>query len=161
MGVNASIVMVDQINKLNKASGWLSPEAIITGSSSRLRAILLTTLTTLGGVFPMAYAFGGESGFTQPLAFSLAWGLSSSTILTLFLLPSLLFIRNDVLQLASRVTSKFKKSDQHILVPAHHDGPSSKKDQSDDDLNLTPSRVTRKGAPPSGNTSKPEQPFLH
>lgn len=51
----------------------------------------------------MAYSFGGESGFTQPLAFSMGWGLSFSTLLTLFILPALMEIRMDVLGLISKV----------------------------------------------------------
>ncbi len=97
VSVNASIILVDQINKLAKIKGKISRSLIILASSSRLRAILLTTTTTLLGVFPMAYSVGGESGFTQPLAFSMAWGLSFSTVLTLFILPSLLEIREDIL----------------------------------------------------------------
>jgi hypothetical protein len=102
VSVNASLVMVDQINQLTKKKG-MSRETIIEGASSRLRAIVLTTLTTLGGVFPMAYSLGGESGFTQPLAFSLGWGLSFSTILTLFALPALLEIREDVFSLSRKL----------------------------------------------------------
>ncbi len=99
VSVNSSIIMVDQINRLQKARGGIMNRGIlIDACSSRLRAILLTTLTTLLGVFPMAYAFGGESGFTQPLAFSMAWGLSFSTLLTLFVLPALLEIREDILR---------------------------------------------------------------
>lgn len=44
----------------------------------------------------MAYALGGESGFTQPLAFSLGWGISFATLLTLFALPSFLQIHYDI-----------------------------------------------------------------
>ena len=79
-----------------KEKGRFDKSVIISGASSRLRAILLTTVTTLGGVFPMAYAIGGESGFTQPLAFSMGWGLSFATFLTLFILPSLLMVQIDV-----------------------------------------------------------------
>lgn len=98
VGVNASIVMVDQINQNSKSSqARLNRRSIIEGASSRFRAILLTTLTTLAGVFPMAYSLGGESGFTQPLAFALGWGVSFSTLMTLFALPALLEIREDLL----------------------------------------------------------------
>ncbi|NQZ00116.1 MAG: efflux RND transporter permease subunit [Bdellovibrionales bacterium] len=96
VAVNASIVMVDQINKRAAELGGMTKEAIITGASSRLRAILLTTVTTVGGVFPMAYGIGGESGFTQPLAFAMGWGLTFSTIMTVFLVPSYLQIREDL-----------------------------------------------------------------
>jgi multidrug efflux pump subunit AcrB len=95
VSVNDSLIMVDQIMKRGLKNGGLSRQHIIEGASSRLRAIILTTVTTLGGVFPMAYAIGGESGFTEPLAFSLGWGLFFSTFLTLFALPAFIEIRRD------------------------------------------------------------------
>lgn len=111
VGVNASIVMVDQMNQnVSSSNKRLDRESIIAGASSRFRAIFLTTLTTLAGVFPMAYALGGESGFTQPLAFALGWGVTSSTLLTLFALPALLEIREDLFSLFHRVTKKFKRN---------------------------------------------------
>lgn len=107
VGVNASLVMVDQLNQNVKASQKrLNRETIIAGASSRFRAIFLTTLTTLAGVFPMAYAIGGESGFTQPLAFALGWGISASTLLTLFALPALLEVREDLLSFVRKMTSR-------------------------------------------------------
>lgn len=106
VSVNASIVMMDQINKLVKKQGGFSRDLLIQGASNRLRPIVLTTLTTLGGVFPMAYALGGESGFTQPLAFAMGWGLSSSTLLTLFVLPALVQVREDILFLSHRLIGK-------------------------------------------------------
>ncbi len=95
VSVNDSLIMVDQILKRGRRNGGLSRKQIVDGASSRLRAILLTTITTLGGVLPMAYGIGGESGFTQPLAFSLGWGLFFSTFLTLFALPAFIEIRSD------------------------------------------------------------------
>lgn len=95
VSVNDSLIMVDQILKRGRRNGDLSRKHIVDGASNRLRAILLTTITTLGGVLPMAYGIGGESGFTQPLAFSLGWGLFFSTFLTLFALPAFIEIRSD------------------------------------------------------------------
>jgi len=95
VSVNDSLIMVDQMNKRAAEFGSMQREDIIEGAASRLRAIILTTVTTLGGVFPMAYGIGGESGFTQPLAFSIGWGLFFSTFLTLFALPAFVEIRRD------------------------------------------------------------------
>ena len=117
VSVNASIVMVDHINRLTKkAGGKLSKDLLIQGASSRLRAILLTTITTLGGIFPIAYSLGGESGFTQPLVFALGWGISSSTLLTLFILPSLLQVREDFFSLMMK-GMKGTKSPREIAKP--------------------------------------------
>ncbi len=97
VSVNVSIVMVDQINKIQKSLNTTSLDTIIDGATSRLRPILLTTLTTLGGLVPMAYSWGGESGFTKPLAFTMGWGLFISGILTMYYLPMFLHLRQRAL----------------------------------------------------------------
>ena len=111
VSVNASIVMVDHINRLTKkVGGKLSKGFLIQGASSRLKAILLTTITTLGGIFPIAYSLGGESGFTQSLVFALGWGISSATLLTLFILPSLFQVREDIFSLLKGSPGQRSKS---------------------------------------------------
>jgi multidrug efflux pump subunit AcrB len=95
VAVNDSIVMVDQIHRLKKKYGVMTKEVILEGAASRLRAITLTATCTLIGVFPTAYGLGGESGFTQPLAFSMGWGLTTSLLLTLFIIPGMLQIVED------------------------------------------------------------------
>ncbi|OFZ20972.1 MAG: hypothetical protein A2X94_06460 [Bdellovibrionales bacterium GWB1_55_8] len=103
IAVNDSIVMVHQINQGADKEGRLDRKAIIQGAASRLRAIFLTSTTTIAGVLPVAYGLGGESGFTQPIAFTMGYGLMSSSLMTLFLLPALLVIREDMLGWAGRV----------------------------------------------------------
>ncbi len=106
VAVNDSIVMVHQINLLWKKFGVESPELLIDAAASRLRAIVLTASCTLIGVFPTAYGIGGESGFTQPLAFSMGWGLTASLLLTLFIIPSMLMVLKDVRLLYGRLETK-------------------------------------------------------
>jgi len=101
--VNDSLIMVDTINR-KKAKLWhLTRQDIHDGAVSRFRAIILTSITTLGGVFPMAYGLGGDSGFTKPLALSMGWGLLFATTLTLFALPSLLEIQRDSWKLLNKL----------------------------------------------------------
>lgn len=89
VSVNGTLIMSDQINmRLSEAKLSLF-ECVQVGSSSRLRAIFLTTFTTLAGLFPMAYAIGGDSGFTRPLAFAMAWGILFSSLMTLLFYPSI------------------------------------------------------------------------
>ena len=118
ISVNDSIVMVDQINKLSAKFNGLSRFAIIEGATGRLRAIILTSVTTVIGIFPMAYSVGGESGFTQPLAFSMGWGLSFATLLTLFLLPALMVIYLDCKNLFGRLRRKGKLEASLLSPPA-------------------------------------------
>lgn len=117
VSVNNSLIMVDQILKRGSRAKDISREDIVLGAGSRLRAIMLTTITTLVGVFPMAYGIGGESGFTQPLAFSLGWGLFSSTFLTLFALPAFIDINRDFSRLFSWIGNKvFRTKDKATIV---------------------------------------------
>ncbi|MFN7824543.1 MAG: efflux RND transporter permease subunit [Pseudobdellovibrionaceae bacterium] len=102
VAVNDSIVMVDQIQRLKKKYGHLTRDLLIEGAASRLRSISLTATCTLIGVFPTAYGWGGESGFTQPLAFAMGWGLTTSLLLTLFIIPAMIWIREDLLELFRR-----------------------------------------------------------
>lgn len=100
--VNDSLLLVVTVNANRK--DWFSfhrPE-IIDGAASRLRAIILTSITTLGGVFPMAYAIGGDAGFTKSLAMSMGWGLLFATVLTLVVLPCMLLIQRDFMVFFSR-----------------------------------------------------------
>lgn len=76
---------------------------IIQGAASRLRPIFLTSLTTLGGLFPMAYAIGGDAGFTRMLAMSMGWGILFATFLTLFLLPCFIMVQRDCIALFHRL----------------------------------------------------------
>ena len=70
--------------------------AVINGASSRVRSILLTTFTTLAGIFPLMYGIGGDAGYTKPLIFSLGWGILTSTIMILFALPPMVMIFYDI-----------------------------------------------------------------
>ncbi len=119
--VNDSLLMVDTINQKKKKQIKQDKFAIIDGASSRLRAIMLTSITTLGGVFPMAYGIGGDAGFTKSLAMSMGWGLSFATVLTLILIPCLMHIQWDILSLLNKVKNKvFKNKEQEeLVIPVH------------------------------------------
>lgn len=98
VAVNDSIVLLHYLDRLNHSLPSISAkERILMAAKSRFRAIMLTSVTTLAGLFPTAYGLFGESGFTQPIVFSMAWGLTISTLSTLYLLPCFLLIREDIL----------------------------------------------------------------
>jgi HAE1 family hydrophobic/amphiphilic exporter-1 len=86
--VNNGIVMVDYINQLiDRGTDQL--EAIIEGAVVRLRPILITALSTVFGMLPMAVAASEGSEMRSPMAIALIGGLLASTILTLFVIPIL------------------------------------------------------------------------
>jgi len=84
--VNNGIVMITFINQL-RAEGHSLRESLIKASGIRLRPILITSLTTIFGILPMALAKGQGSEMQSPLGTAVAFGLASSTLLTLFVVP--------------------------------------------------------------------------
>ncbi len=88
--VNDSIVMVDYLNSLRRRMREKDiVDLIVEGASTRLRAVLLTTLTTVAGLLPTAYGAGGRDPLIMPTCLVMAWGLTFATTLTLLLVPSL------------------------------------------------------------------------
>jgi HAE1 family hydrophobic/amphiphilic exporter-1 len=84
--VNNAIILVDRVNGL-KQKGMNSVKAIVLSGQSRLRPILMTTTTTILGLLPMAIERSESAGLWSPLAITVIGGLTSSTILTLFIIP--------------------------------------------------------------------------
>lgn len=85
--VNNAILIVDFINK-KRAEGMPVEEAAAEAGAQRLRPIWASSITTLLGLFPTAYGFGGYEPFVAPMALSLAWGLTFAMPMTLFLIPA-------------------------------------------------------------------------
>ncbi len=90
--VNNGIVYVDYVNQLIRKEGMLLKEAIIKGCQIRLRPILMTALTTIFGLLPLALKLGEGSELWSPLGISVIGGLLFSTILTLIFIPVLYYI---------------------------------------------------------------------
>ena len=82
------IVMVDYMNLLVERGSNIS-DAVIMGGKSRLRPVLMTSLTTVLGMLPMALGLGEGSEIWQPMGIAVVGGLLMSTIITLFIVPSL------------------------------------------------------------------------
>jgi HAE1 family hydrophobic/amphiphilic exporter-1 len=85
--VNNAIVLIDTINRLRRA-GVDKLEAVIRAGHIRLRPILMTTLTTILGLLPMALSWGEGAELRSPLAVTVASGLLVSTLLTLVVIPA-------------------------------------------------------------------------
>jgi HAE1 family hydrophobic/amphiphilic exporter-1 len=86
--VNNAIVLVDYANQL-QSRGLALNEALLQAGSVRLRPILISTLTTVLGLLPMALSGGEGSEIRQPLAVTIIAGLLSATVLTLVVVPAL------------------------------------------------------------------------
>jgi len=95
--VNNSIVLVDYINKLRK-EGMKRKEAIILGGKTRLRPILMTMFTTVLALVPMAIGIGEGSELRAPMAITIIGGLSSSTFLSLIIVPIFYTFLDDLSQ---------------------------------------------------------------
>jgi len=87
IAVNDAIVMISFINNARK-SGAARWKSIIQSGRLRLRPIILTSVTTMFGILPLALGLGGKSKIWAPMANTLFWGLAFATLLTLFILPS-------------------------------------------------------------------------
>jgi len=107
--VNDAIVMIDFMN--NRRAGkdttlmqyWRS---IINSGRLRLRPIILTSLTTISGLIPMAFGIGGISLMWSPLANVILFGLLISTVLTLFVIPSMMAVLDDILRLRKKALKR-------------------------------------------------------
>jgi len=106
--VNNSLIILSFINNLRREGEDLR-SAIIKGAGLRLRAIIITTLTTASGTMPLAYGLGGNDPFIKPMALAFTWGLLFSTTLTLLVIPCFYSIAEDWKQ-------KLKEKIMHIMV---------------------------------------------
>mgnify|MGYP002640987614 CR=1 FL=1 len=87
--VNNAIVLVDAINRRRRQEGLSRVDAIREAGRIRLRPIMITTATTVLGLLPLAMGFGEGSEIQRPLAITIIAGLTSSTLLTLLVIPVL------------------------------------------------------------------------
>jgi multidrug efflux pump subunit AcrB len=102
--INDSIVMLSKLlSEQNSAGHLLSNEEIAKITQTRLRAVLLTTLTTVAGLFPTAYGIAGFDSMLSEMMLAMGWGLIFGTLITLVLTPSLFslinFIQNLILKI--------------------------------------------------------------
>ncbi|UCH85156.1 MAG: efflux RND transporter permease subunit [Candidatus Latescibacterota bacterium] len=105
--VNDSLVLVNHINRLREQSPDQRVSDIVAqGATDRLRAVLLTSLTTVAGVLPLAYGIGGSDPFIAPMVLALGWGILLATPITLGMIPCLYLVRDDI----ARIFGFFKRS---------------------------------------------------
>jgi len=93
--VNDSIILVDRMEERLKAGNPVD-EAAIGASRDRFRAVLLTSLTTIGGLFPLIFETSVQAQFLIPMAVTIVFGLGISTVLVLMLVPAFIGIGYDI-----------------------------------------------------------------
>jgi multidrug efflux pump subunit AcrB len=93
--VNSSLVLLVFIQRACK-SGLELHQAIVQAGRRRLRAVLLTATTTIVGLLPTAYGWGGLDPFVSPMALALSWGLVFATVITLVTIPAVLAVGYDI-----------------------------------------------------------------
>jgi HAE1 family hydrophobic/amphiphilic exporter-1 len=96
--VNDSLILIDFINRA-VGSGVDVTQAVIESGRARFRPILLTSLTTVAGLFPLLLERSFQAQFLVPMAVSLCFGLMVATFLTLLYVPALYLIVQDITNL--------------------------------------------------------------
>ncbi|NJN38015.1 MAG: efflux RND transporter permease subunit [Acaryochloridaceae cyanobacterium CSU_3_4] len=94
--VNNAIIMVELANQIREREDCSRRLAILKAAPQRLRPILMTTITTVLGMFPLALGLGQGGEFLQPLGVVVFAGLSLATLLTLFIIPCFYLLMHDL-----------------------------------------------------------------
>jgi len=92
--INDSIVLITTIDQKSRTRARF--HAIVDGAADRLRAVMLTTLTTVGGLAPMLFEDSRQAQFLKPTVITLAYGLGFGMVLVLIVTPALLMVQHDV-----------------------------------------------------------------
>lgn len=107
--VNDSLVMIDYANR-RRREGHTAYEAITQAGIRRFRPIMLTTLTTFGGLAPMIFETSRQARFMIPMAISLGYGILFSTAIMLLLVPCLYMAMEDIRESVGQLGRKLKES---------------------------------------------------
>ncbi len=103
--VNNAIVLLDRVNQLREA-GMSGRESLVVGSSQRLRPVMMTSVTTVLGLLPLALGYGEGAELRQAMAIAVISGMVSSTILTLLIIPVCQSALDDLLAFLGRVGAR-------------------------------------------------------
>jgi multidrug efflux pump subunit AcrB len=107
--VNSSLVLLVFIQRSIK-QGMNCRDAILLAGRRRLRAVILTATTTVLGLLPTAYGWGGSDFFVAPMALALSWGLIFATVITLLVIPAALAVTLDMQERLDQATLPLRKA---------------------------------------------------
>jgi multidrug efflux pump subunit AcrB len=113
--INGSLVLIDYANR-RRRKGESARDAVHNSGIQRFRPILLTTLTTFGGLAPMIFETSRQARFLIPMAISLGFGIVFATLITLLLVPAIYMIIDDLLRLFA-VDQKAAAPTERYLSP--------------------------------------------
>ena len=102
--INDSIVLVTTIDERLRSESLV--DALINGSCDRLRAVLLTSATTIGGLSPLLFERSLQAQFLIPMVLTLVFGLAVTTFVVLLLVPALIMVQNDIAVAVTRFARK-------------------------------------------------------
>jgi multidrug efflux pump subunit AcrB len=108
--VNDSLILIDFINRA-LGEGMDVKQAVIESGKARFRPVLLTSVTTIAGLFPLLLERSFQAQFLIPMAVSICFGLLAATVLTLLYVPALYLIVQDVINLFSRREDREQRTD--------------------------------------------------
>lgn len=103
--INNAIVFIDFVNRARK-EGLNSLDSILQAAQYRIRPIFLTTITTVCGILPTAYGFGGLDQFVVPVALALGWGVLFGAVTAVFTIPIAISIQDDLIYLFRKIKPK-------------------------------------------------------
>lgn len=115
--VNNAIVLVEVANQIRETEGIPRRLAILKAGPMRLRAIMMTTITTVVGSFPMALGAGRGSEFLQPLGIVIFSGLSLATLLTLFIIPCMYVLLHETIDRVVRMGKPQTAVPDTLVIP--------------------------------------------
>lgn len=109
--INDSIVLITTIDEKTPRRAVF--EAVVEGAADRLRAVMLTTLTTVGGLAPLLFETSRQAQFLKPTIITLCYGLGFGMILVLLLTPAFVLIQHDI----GRMLKSARRMAQHWVRP--------------------------------------------
>lgn len=121
--INDAVVMLDKYNS-NLRQGMPIYEAVIGAGVARFRAIIMTSLTTVAGLFPLILEKSFQAQFLIPMAISVAYGVLFGTLFILFFFPVIILVFNDIrvyIRWLLRMLAKFLDPEKVIYKPTHEE----------------------------------------
>ena len=121
--INDAVVMLDKYNQ-NLREGMTIEEAAFDAGKARFRAILLTSITTVAGLYPLILEKSFQAQFLVPMAISVAYGVMFGTLMILLFFPIIMLVFNDIKLQINRwwvQLQRYMNPDEEILIPNHEE----------------------------------------